>query len=36
MNAPGRLPRWVDVGLLPVVSLLAAFAASAAVIAIVG
>ena len=36
MSAPGRLPRWADLGLLPVVSLLAAFAASAAIIAIVG
>ncbi|HTX67180.1 MAG TPA: ABC transporter permease, partial [Opitutaceae bacterium] len=36
MSAPGRLPRWVDLGLLPLVSLLAAFAVSAAVIAVVG
>jgi simple sugar transport system permease protein len=36
MSAPGRLPRWADLGLLPIVSLLAALAASAAIIAIVG
>jgi len=36
MSAPGRLPRWADVGLLPAVSLAAAFAASAGVIAIAG
>jgi len=36
MSAPGRLPRWVDVGLLPVVSLLAALVLSAAVIAVIG
>lgn len=36
MSAPGRLPRWADVGLLPVVSLLAAFAVSAGVIAAAG
>ncbi len=36
MSAPGRLPRWADLGLLPVMSLLVALAASAAVIAIAG
>jgi len=36
MSAPGRLPRWVDLGLLPLVSLAAAFAVSAGVIAVVG
>ena len=36
MSAPGRLPHWVDIGLLPVVSLLAALAASAALIALIG
>jgi simple sugar transport system permease protein len=36
MSAPGRLPRWADVGLLPIVSLIAAFAASAVVIAVAG
>ena len=36
MNAPGRLPRWAELGLLPVVSLAVALAASAAVIAIAG
>jgi simple sugar transport system permease protein len=36
MSAPGRLPRWADVGLLPIVSLVAAFAVSAAVIAAAG
>ena len=36
MSAPGRLPRWADLGLLPIVSLFAALAVSAAIIAIVG
>ena len=36
MSAPGRLPRWADVGLLPIVSLVAAFAVSAAIIAAAG
>ncbi len=36
MSAPGRLPRWADVGLLPIVSLLAALAASAGIIALIG
>ena len=36
MSTPGRLPRWVDLGLLPLVSLAAAFAVSAGVIAVVG
>jgi simple sugar transport system permease protein len=36
MSAPRRLPRWADLGLLPVVSLLAALAASAAIIAVIG
>ena len=36
MSAPGRLPRWADLGLLPIVSLLAALAVSAAIIALIG
>ena len=36
MSAPGGLPRWADVGLLPLISLVAAFAVSAAVIAAAG
>ena len=36
MSAPGRLPRWADIGLLPVASLLVALAASAAVVALAG
>ncbi|HUL52013.1 MAG TPA: ABC transporter permease [Opitutaceae bacterium] len=36
MRGPGRLPRWADLGLLPIVSLLAALAASAAIIALIG
>jgi len=36
MSAPGRLPRWADIGLVPVAGLLVALAASSAVIAIAG
>ena len=36
MSPAGTLPRWIDIGLLPVLNILAAFAVSAGVIMIIG
>lgn len=36
MNGPGQLPRWVDVGLIPLINILAAFIVSGLVILAIG
>jgi len=36
MSAPGQIPRWVDIGLIPVINIAAAFIVSGLVILVVG